>query len=428
LLGVLGAAPVVAAAGAALFAVHPVHVEAIASIVGRADLLVAVFSLVAVLAHLRLRTAGLRIPVVALCYAAALGAKESGVALPGLLLAVELVRAGDVRAFALAARRQWPLWAALLAVLALYFAARHAVLGTFTGRDVAPYIAALPAPLRVATAIANWSTYARLLFAPWELSADYGPAVTLPAGLLSLRFWAGLLILAGSLALAWLGRARAPLAALGVLWFTVAVFPVTNLLVATPVWIAERTLYSPSIAAALLLAALGAELQRREPRARRLATAGLALVLVLFGVRSWQRSRTWADSDTVARTLITERPESFRSAWWLARMLAASGQYERAAAHFERARSLLPGSAGVAGDYAGMLLDAGRPAEAEAVLRRLPLDESADMGIYLVRALVMQARHREAAAVLDTLRARFPRDWRLPALASRLDPVPVAPR
>ena len=420
LLGTLGAGPLAAGAGAALFAVHPLHVEAIASIVGRADMLVAGFALLAVLAHLRLGGAA-RMAAVWVCAALALGAKESGVVVPALILAVSFVRATDLRAFRRATLADGPLWAGLAILFVLYFTLRHAVLGTFTGSDVAPYIGALPPHLRITTAIANWTTYARLLFVPFALSADYGPAVTLPAGLLSLRFWGGLAMLAGSLGLAAAARRRAPLAALGVFWFTIAVIPVTNLLVPGPVWVAERTLYLPSVAVALLAAALAPVLARARVRERRLAGAALLLVLVLFAARSWQRNRTWENSFTLARTLIEERPESFRSAWWLARMVAAEGRFDRAAALFARADSLLPGNPGVIGDYAGTLLANGQPVHAERLLRGLPQGVSADAGIYLVRALVMQRRTDEAAALLDSLRRDFPRDWRLPQLAAQLD-------
>jgi hypothetical protein len=91
LLTVLGANPILALFGGALFAVHPVHSEAVANGVGRADALMTLFVLLGVLAYLRPRqTEWKRVALVATAYALALGAKENGVVLPGLLVAVSL--------------------------------------------------------------------------------------------------------------------------------------------------------------------------------------------------------------------------------------------------------------------------------------------------------------------------------------------------
>jgi hypothetical protein len=204
------------------------------------------------------------------------------------------------------------------------------------------------------------------------------------------------------LALALSGRARAPLASLGFLWLLVAVFPVSNALVLTPVWVAERTLYLPSMAVALWAAALAARAAAWPIRERRFAGAAVVLVLGLWAGRGWQRNTTWRSS--------------------------AAGNYARAAALFARADSLVPGTPGVAGDYAALLIDAGRPAEAEARLRQLPGDASADMGIHLVRAIARQGRLDEAAAELARLRVRFPRDARLTRMAAEVDSARAARR
>src|SRR5262245_45314676 len=83
-----------ALAGAALFAVQPVHVEAVAGIAGRAEILAALCALLALVAFVRGRdargaptVAGLA--MTALAYLAALGSKEVAIALPAIALAWE---------------------------------------------------------------------------------------------------------------------------------------------------------------------------------------------------------------------------------------------------------------------------------------------------------------------------------------------------
>ena len=125
---------VAAAAGGALFAVHPVHVEAVANVVGQSELLAAAAYLGACLLYLRQWSSGpgvraLRLLAITALYALALGAKEIAVTLPVSLLLVEMVRVrgrGDREPprpgtlLIAAVRRDAPLYLALAAVLLAY--------------------------------------------------------------------------------------------------------------------------------------------------------------------------------------------------------------------------------------------------------------------------------------------------------------------
>ena len=76
----------------------------------------------------------------------------------------------------------WPTQVALAAALALFLAMRVRVLGAVAQLDVAAYIVALPSSARLTTAIANLAVVGRLLLAPTDLVADYGPGVITPSG------------------------------------------------------------------------------------------------------------------------------------------------------------------------------------------------------------------------------------------------------
>ncbi|MCH7932992.1 MAG: hypothetical protein IIC36_03260 [Gemmatimonadetes bacterium] len=92
LLTTLGATPILALLGGAVFAAHPVHVEAVANAVGRGDALMALFVLLGALAYLgRFRSAWARVGLVSLAYAMALASKENGVVLPALLVMLSLL-------------------------------------------------------------------------------------------------------------------------------------------------------------------------------------------------------------------------------------------------------------------------------------------------------------------------------------------------
>ena len=136
----LGGHPLAAAAAGAVFAVHPVHVEAVASIVGRAELLAALLVLAACFVYLAERpSAAVRIGGIALLYLLGLFAKESAVALPALLVVIDGVRSRAERTTVLGLlRRNAALLAVLTLTLAGYLLFRRTVLGTPIGTDPAP--------------------------------------------------------------------------------------------------------------------------------------------------------------------------------------------------------------------------------------------------------------------------------------------------
>src|SRR6185437_1799202 len=137
-------APRVALCGALLFAVHPVHVEAVASIVGSADALATLLAVGFVLILLGARDRGApdepvdwRMAVLlGALYALAIGAKESAAATPALglvaLWAWRPAADGAPRRMADALRRGWRVWLACAAALAVMTIARGAVLGEWS--------------------------------------------------------------------------------------------------------------------------------------------------------------------------------------------------------------------------------------------------------------------------------------------------------
>src|SRR5881296_3477162 len=205
-----------------LFAVHPLHVEAVANVVGRAELMAALFTVLAVYASLARQSVGWS--------AAALGlgllSKENAAVAPALI--------------------------ALAWMLGL----------------------ARPERRRVGLFLASWLlvggayAVARLLVFPLTLRVDYSPAertvVTTP---LDPRFLAGLacaLIWGALLWLAW-KRGR-KLEAFGLGWIGIALLPVANLLYPAGFYLAERTLYLPSVGLVIAAAAWLGRLPREALR------------------------------------------------------------------------------------------------------------------------------------------------------------------
>ena len=282
-----------------LFAVHPVHVEAVANVVGRSELMATLFSVLAVYAALAGRHAGWS----AAALAFGLLSKENAAVAPALVVWAWMLGLDRPDR-----RRMVALVVGWVVVGAAYAAVRTLVRQPFGGYgSIAPmFIGQSPLAVRL-TAVAALADVVRLLVFPLTLRVDYSPnertAVTTP---LDLRFAIGLLCAltwAALLLVAW-KRGR-KLEAFGLGWIGVAFLPVANLLYPAGFYVAERTLYLPS--AGLVLAATAA--LSRLPRERlRVVVATLCL---LGGVRTALRVPKWRDDNAVTRSILEDSPDSY---------------------------------------------------------------------------------------------------------------------
>jgi hypothetical protein len=363
-----------------LFAVHPVHVEAVANVVGLAELLSSALYLGACLVFLR---AGQRIGLlpgmaITILFVLAFLAKESAVTLPGALFLLDGAR-DNVRvkeAFSYV-RRRWAIYASLTVATGLILVARYAVLGS-----VASPLAPLGAGLlqdevsRIWTVASTWPHYFRLLFFPLDLSADYSPAV-IPIAL----DWTASGVLGAVLLLATLGltlrlwgkttlgvdRTPPRLFSFGVVWLVITLSPVSNVLFLSGVLLAERTFYLPSVGFVALLAWIGVELHKER---RRVAKGALILVLVLMSVRTVTRNATWRTNFIVFDTLIREHPESGRAQWIVGDAQHIIGNRKEGNSAYRIAISLLHGSYPALVEVGIRLLVNGQTDAAEALFLR----------------------------------------------------------
>lgn len=308
---------------AAMFAVHPVHVEAVANVVGQAELLAGLAVLYALDLYLERRLAGKgpgpgRVIAIAALFATGCLTKETAIVLPGLFLAAELtvIPPSPLRE---RARAIVPVWLAVVLVAALYVAGRAAVLGSSAG--VTPFVPFAVGHTsradRLLTMLAIVPEWVRLLLWPARLSAEYGVAELRIARGPALWQFPGLALLCGIAVAAVLSRRRAPAVAFGILFTAVAIFPVSNAVFITSILLAERTLFLASVGAMLVAGwALDRALARAaeaSPRARALVGAAIALLLVAGVARSADRQRAWKDSDTIFAQTAIDAPQNYRA-------------------------------------------------------------------------------------------------------------------
>jgi protein O-mannosyl-transferase len=386
--------PAALAAGL-VFAVHPVHVEAVANVVGRAELMAAAGVCLAVYA------AVVRQNVLLSGAALLLGllSKENAVVAPVLIGWAWIV---GLPSRPPPTRRILAFVASWVVIAGAYIAIRSIVLQPYARLNAtAPVFLGESAFAGRLTAVAALGDVLRLLVFPLTLRVDYSPAErSIVRSLLDGRFVLGLaciVLWAALLVMAWRRQRRLETYGLG--WIAIAFLPVSNLLFSSGVLLAERTLYLSSVGLAL---AAGAALARLPaPRFRNV----LALLVLAGGIRSAVRTPVWHDDFSVTQSILQDSPESYRGPARMAALYQSHRQPDRALAAlriasrtYDRDPSLF-----IAGADAALTL--GQSRLADSLLSRAELLCSRCPGYYRTQALA--ARSRGDSAVADSLLARM---------------------
>lgn len=336
---------------AALFAVHPVHVEAVDVAINQSELLVGLASALAVTLYVRGRDRGalsVRTQLgIAGLYLVACLSKESGVMLPALLAAAELFVVRDETPLLRRLTALRPFVLGLAAIGLGFIAARTQVLGgDAVGTFTAEGLVGLTMGQRALTMLGVVVDWARLLVWPAHLQADYSPHEIVGATTWGWAQNAGLAILLATVFAAWRTRRTAPLVTFGILWMAVALFPVHNVLIPTGIVLAERTLFLPSMGAlfivAALLPAVGRQLADVRPVVRYAAGATLVAVLAAGAARTYDRQEAWSTPFMHASHLLIDAPTSWRTHYAVGQILWEYRKHDESMRHLLEAMRLHP--------------------------------------------------------------------------------------
>ena len=322
-----------AAAGALLFGLHPLQVEAVVWVSGLKDVLYGWWALLALWQYLEYarRPQGwqrwLHYGLAVLAFSLALLAKPAAVVVPGMAWLLDVRGVGRSWQQAARAVAGWLLLAALWAVWT-------------KGQQpdaVIEFITPLWArPLIVTDALIF---YLKQLLWPWQLGPDYGrtPQAVLAHG------WR-ILYGVGSLGLVGLGvwqwRTCRYWLWLAVGIFIVGVFPVLGII--PFVFQAYSTVADRYVYLAMLGPALGFGLcLQHQPSRQRAWLVGVVL-LGLLGWRSATQVRVWQDTAILFTHALQVNPRSNLAHNNLGLFVAQQGQLDRAIAHFQAAIALKP--------------------------------------------------------------------------------------
>ncbi|MGA9772298.1 MAG: tetratricopeptide repeat protein [Blastocatellia bacterium] len=387
---------------AALFALHPMHVESVAWAAERKDTLSTFFGLLTLLAYARYTESisWRRYALVALALALGLMTKPMLVTWPFVLLLLDWWPLG---------RLEWKpadgikrLSKALLP----FVREKIPLFGLVAVSMVVTYLAQLrggavqglveePLSMRLANMLVSYAKYVLLTFWPVNLGVYYPFS---PARLPAWQPVAAFIFLAFITIIAARQAARRPYLIVGWLWFLGTLVPVIGLVQVGGQAMADRYHYIPSIGLfiALVFATADFLVARRTSRAVMAAIA--TVVLLIMGTLTWRQTGLWRDSVTLFTHTLSITSDNLPMEYNLGYVLGRQGKSDEAVAHFNEALRISPDFYDALINLGITLADQGKVADAlryyEQALRVEP--NSGKAHTQMAIALARQEKMREA--------------------------------
>ena len=398
-----------ALAGAALWALMPVHVEPVLYVSALGDHLSLVFQLLSFLCVARAvanaRSAWLFALASLVTAALAMGAKEMAVTEGGILVVAALCTWRRIDASA--RRRTVGIIAAHLVLTLAFLALRTHVIGALGQGKIT--LLTLRIALRAAP-ICLWK-YVLISLEPVGHAAAYAaPGLSRLHAALA---WLGIVAVAVAL---W--RLKRPALTFAFGWFALSLLPVLHL-VPLLAYYADRFALVPSIGLALAASVVAVELRGRG---RGIFLAALCLLLSADAVGILIEARAWRSDDTLWRYAVLAQPEAALGQSNLGIAQLRAGQPELAIEHLLAARRIAGSGASTAFELAVAYDMLGRGAEAEQAVDESLAAAPADAEAHALRGSLVLARGDvdEAARELTRARALAPNSPTMMMLAGQV--------
>ena len=331
---------------AALFALHPLHVESVAWASERKDILSTFFGLLSLIAYSRYAEAPAisRYIWVAVTLALGLLAKPMLVTWPLVMLLLDYWPLGRVNGQP--ARRSlggggWPVVRGLVvekiplfalvtasAVMTLIAQSRGGAVRTLGHEAIT---------LRLSNALVSYAKYLLLTFWPNDLAVYY-PFAGIPAW----QIIGAAFLLIGITVFCVSQRRIRPYLMVGWLWFLGTLVPVIGIVQVGGQIMADRYFYIPSIGLLMALVFGLADIAKSWRVAPLFSAGAAAAVLLILAMLTNAQIQRWRDSFTLFEHTLAVTPPNLRIEHNLGVALGVSDRYDEAAAHFEKALQIDP--------------------------------------------------------------------------------------
>ena len=322
-----------------LFALHPLHVESVAWVAERKDVLSGFCWSLALWSYVRYveRPALVRYLLVVLAFGLGLMAKPMIVTLPLVLLLVDVWPLG--RATGLSRSRIAPLLREKIPLLAMSAAVACATYLVQQAGGAVGSMGAFPLGLRIENALVSCVVYIAKMFWPARLAVFYPYPAEVPAWQAAV---CALAIAAISI-VALRSIRRFPYLMVGWLWYLVALAPVIGLIQVGAQARADRYTYIPMIGLTIMLVWGAADLLRSVPRVRLAAVALAAIAGVCLVAVAWIQIGYWRDSCTLFQHAVDVTDGNYLAHHNLGVALAEDpADLDQAIGHFQAALAIRP--------------------------------------------------------------------------------------
>ncbi|MDO8734217.1 MAG: tetratricopeptide repeat protein [Elusimicrobiota bacterium] len=312
------------------FAVHPVHAEVVAGIVGRSEILAGLFCFVSFLFYIKNTKQTRNKPVISqslnllisvVCFFLALLSKENSAALLGLIFFYEILFNKKLSKSIIGFFGIFVFW-----LIVKYFA----IGGIFTGSE--SYFKE-GVVVRIFTMSKVMLFYIKLMFIPYPLNPDWGLSDVIS---ISQTFFEPFVILSFIALVAVFFAAYKmiktnPIFTFSILWFFAFLFPVSNII---PIgdFIAERFLYIPSFGFCLF----AGDLIHRNKKLIKIAS----LVLVIFSFVTVKQNTVWKNNMSLWTYTTQKFPKNWRAFWELGKCYRTEKNADDTIKFFKKSLSL----------------------------------------------------------------------------------------
>lgn len=389
---------------ATIFAIHPLHVESVAWVAERKDVLSGLFfalTLLAYAGYAQKSFSAVRYLVLIFLFLLGLLAKPSLVTLPFVLLLLDYwplarFRSADLRTMF---KRLAPLIVEKIPLFIL--SAVFCVITVATETKVITPVGKLPLSLQLGNGIVSYAVYLRQMFFPAGLAPFYPyPTAGLPALQVGLAGLLLALICGAVLTL----RRRCPYLLTGWLWYLGVLVPMIGIVQLGAFARADRFTYLSQIGLTVMLAFAVVDLTASwRYRRQILWVAATGVIAALMTCASVQASY-WKNSEALWRHTIDCTSKNAFACNNLGSALAAEGRNEEAISNYMIAAGMNPDSAEIYYNLGVALVATGRPAEGtKSYQKALELDPRyAEADNNLGTVLAMQGRLAEATSYFKT--------------------------
>lgn len=326
---------------AALFGIHPLHVESVAWVAERKDLLCAFFGLLALGAYgSYARHPGVgKYAKVAAAFAASLLAKPMLVSLPFMLLLLDIWPLGRLGGQARPGRTFPHLLVEKLPLLALATASGVVTYLAQRGWGAVKPLAVLPITVRLANAAQSYVIYLRKTIWPVDLTVYYPHSDMLPT---PWRIAAAVALLAALTLVAALQLRRRPFLLTGWFWYLGTLVPVIGLVQVGGQALADRYTYVPLIGVFLALSWGAADLAGQRRGGTAIMGAATTATLIALSAATLGQVRHWRDTASLFGHAVSVTEGNWMAFALLGKDALDAGRPAEAVAHLRQSLTINP--------------------------------------------------------------------------------------